>query len=1046
MTRKFSSFLSAALLCLVTVFACRTAFASHLRGTSVSWTPTGTPGTVQFTLLYSQAGSNTVGQTLGLGFFYGDGVSGSVTATVTSVNSAEGYYTASAIFTHAYTSVGPFTAYYQACCRVSTTTAGSGQTLRMETLVTPFANPVNHAPVVVSPAIITVPIQSSVAFNIFATDQDGDPLQYRLATPMEQYDSSTTSCSTQTPPGLTISNTGVATWDTTRITQAGCNYPAPVAGAIWPVQFMIEDLDANNNVKSKVPVDVLLKFVAITQPAPTLTFTPSGTLTSGVGTPITFTAAAVNTTPGSRITLNAVGLPTGAVTTNTNQTLTQPVNSVFTWKPTSAQLGTYLIVYTATNDTYEQSVGSVAIRVQAIQPPVSTCAASLNTKYNLSTPIPLHVSDPQGEALTVVWSVDGAVVHTDNVAASASASTLSFSQAFTTLGSHTVSVTTTNTDNSSSSCSTSVGVGPADQGISFNALPSITYGDADLALGANATSGLPVTLAATGSCSITGNTLHASGAGTCTVTASQAGNADYNAATSVTRSTIVATRSITVTATDATRLYGTPNSAFTGKITGVQSNDVITATYSSTATTSSSVGKYAIVPALAGTGLSNYSVTLNNGTLTVTPATLTVTAVDASRTYGGANPALTGHIVGVLNNDPVTATYSTSATASSKVGTYPIVPTLSGASLSNYTVSVNNGNFVVTPAALIVTAQNATRIYGTQNPTFAGAVTGGGSGDGITATYSCAATATSNVGSYAIVPRLSGEALSNYTVTTNNGTLTISKASLGNMQLVTSASPVFLQTAVTLQATLSSPTGLPTGSVTFVDSTSSAPLGTVALTNGVAQLSLTSLSVGSHAITATYSGDTNFNVLTSTALSEQVADLTLALNANTSGSTSQTLMPGGTASYAMLAAPMGLAAFPSDVTFSAEGLPAGATYNFSPQEIVAGSGATQIVLDVKVPSATAKLEAGSLANKLAPLSLAVFFLPLSRRLRRRAGSLGSLVAVFLLLIAGAGAMAGLSGCSSQNGFLTQAQKTYNLTVTATSGTLSRTTSLQLTVQ
>jgi hypothetical protein len=43
-------------------------------------------------------------------------------------------------------------------------------------------------------------------------------------------------------------------------------------------------------------------------------------------------------------------------------------------------------------------------------------------------------------------------------------------------------------------------------------------------------------------------------------------------------------------------------------------------------------------------------------------------------------------------------------------------------------------------------------------------------------------------------------------------------------------------------------------------------------------------------------------------------------------------------------------------------------------------------------------------------------------------------------------VAGLSGCGSGNGFIGQPQTTSNLTVTATSGVLSHTTTLTLTVR
>jgi hypothetical protein len=52
-------------------------------------------------------------------------------------------------------------------------------------------------------------------------------------------------------------------------------------------------------------------------------------------------------------------------------------------------------------------------------------------------------------------------------------------------------------------------------------------------------------------------------------------------------------------------------------------------------------------------------------------------------------------------------------------------------------------------------------------------------------------------------------------------------------------------------------TGVPTGTVTFKDG--STALGTVALNSGVAMFTTSGLSVGSHQIVASYSGDANFN-------------------------------------------------------------------------------------------------------------------------------------------------------------------------------------------
>jgi hypothetical protein len=76
-----------------------------------------------------------------------------------------------------------------------------------------------------------------------------------------------------------------------------------------------------------------------------------------------------------------------------------------------------------------------------------------------------------------------------------------------------------------------------DQTISFAALPDKTLGDPPFSVAASASSGLPVSFTATGKCSVNGNTVTLSGqAGSCTITAHQAGNATYNPAPDVARS------------------------------------------------------------------------------------------------------------------------------------------------------------------------------------------------------------------------------------------------------------------------------------------------------------------------------------------------------------------------------------------------------------------------------------------------------------------------------------------------------------------------------
>ena len=66
------------------------------------------------------------------------------------------------------------------------------------------------------------------------------------------------------------------------------------------------------------------------------------------------------------------------------------------------------------------------------------------------------------------------------------------------------------------------------QTIAFDPLPNRIIGEPDFALTVSASSGLPVSYSASGSCTVSGNTVHITGVGVCTITASQPGLDTYS--------------------------------------------------------------------------------------------------------------------------------------------------------------------------------------------------------------------------------------------------------------------------------------------------------------------------------------------------------------------------------------------------------------------------------------------------------------------------------------------------------------------------------------
>jgi len=99
--------------------------------------------------------------------------------------------------------------------------------------------------------------------------------------------------------------------------------------------------------------------------------------------------------------------------------------------------------------------------------------------------------------------------------------------------------------------------------------------------------------------------------------------------------------------------------------------------------------------------------------LTSTPAVLTVAAQNLSKVYGAANPTLTYTVAGFVNSDTQAVlsgapTLSTTATATSAVGSYPIAISAGTLAAANYTFSFVNGTLSIVQASTSVTWTPAT--------------------------------------------------------------------------------------------------------------------------------------------------------------------------------------------------------------------------------------------------------------------------------------------------------------------------------------------------
>jgi hypothetical protein len=290
--------------------------------------------------------------------------------------------------------------------------------------------------------------------------------------------------------------------------------------------------------------------------------------------------------------------------------------------------------------------------------------------------------------------------------------------------------------------------------------------------------------------------------------------------------------------------------------------------------------------------------------------------------------------------------------------------------------------------------------------------------------------------------------LANYNAVLTSGTLTIGQeATTASVQ--TSAPTVALQSSVTLTAKVASITTTPVGSVSFMDG--STQLGTAALDNtGTAMLSISTLSVGSHTVTAVYAGNVDFTGSTSNAIPENVQDFTVTSGPGSSTTPpAETALPGGTATYAVQFVPTVGSPFPSAVTFTLSGLPVGATYTISPSTIPAGSGVSNVSVVVNVGKQQTTV---ALAFPPAPrglpkaLAFAMFLPLLGMRKLRRALRAQMKTSALMLTMLGVLMVSGMTACGSGSGFLTQTPQTYPMTLTGTSGALHHSVTLTLTVK
>jgi sugar lactone lactonase YvrE len=483
-------------------------------------------------------------------------------------------------------------------------------------------------------------------------------------------------------------------------------------------------------------------------------------------------------------------------------------------------------------------------------------------------------------------------------------------------------------------------------------------------------------------------------------------------------------------------------------------------------------------------------------------AVLTVVANPVSYTYGGTVPTLTGTVTGILPADQagITISFTSSATPSTPVGTYPITAMLSGGNAVNYlvpaAVTSTGAPSLVTEnkAPLTVVVGKFTEPYGAPNISYAPVTTGLVNNDStqLAYTFTPASSSTQLVGTYNIVPTPSikpgnsnYDKINNYAVTITDGTLIVTQATplISVSQAAVAVLPTNLSGAK-ITVAVSPQTnyyGTPSGTLTMTDTftpitstgTGTTVTNTLPLTLsptlvptlskvipvGVATYTPTDPTLGTHVYTFSYSGNSNFAVAdttsTPTSLIVDQPDFTVT------STTSPILVvpgitPGGNASVtneeaaapeqaAIFVAP--ILGYSTTVNLTCTAPVSYITCTISPTSLTL-TGTTTLTATVSVstpgtlpptPTSSIARPGRNIAYALLPVGL-LTLIPLFRR-RQKLWKILLIAAVFAPLITGSGC-----GGNRVQVFTPVPAGPSSVVVTGTNGTASRSFTIPLNIQ
>ncbi|MBB5328771.1 hypothetical protein HDF14_002387, partial [Edaphobacter lichenicola] len=471
--------------------------------------------------------------------------------------------------------------------------------------------------------------------------------------------------------------------------------------------------------------------------AGTFTYSPSGVLNVGPAVPViaTFTPTDTLDYAGSSVTAQITITPAVLTVTANNATRAYgAADPAFTDTITGFVNGD--TTASATTGAASLTSTDTPISKAGTTYPITAAAGTLAAKNYTFTykPGTLTITQATASAYTITWPNQSAV-YGSALGSTALQATASIPGTFTYSPAGVLNVgpavpviatfTPTDTlDYAGSSATAQITITPAVLTVTANNATR-AFGAADPAFSATITgfvNGDTTASATTGAASLTSTDTPTSKAGTSyPITAAAGTLTAKNYTFTYTAGTLTITQATasayTITWKNQTAVYGTALGS-----TSLTATASIPGTFTYSPAGVLNVGPAVpVIATFTPTDTLDYAGSSATAQITITPAVLTVTANNATRAFGAADPAFSAAIAGFVNGD-TTAVVSGSAaltstdTATSPVGTYPITAAAGTLTAKNYTFTYTAGTLTITQAtasAYTITWKNQTAVYGT---------------------------------------------------------------------------------------------------------------------------------------------------------------------------------------------------------------------------------------------------------------------------------------------------------------------------------------------